>query len=54
MKTAVLFITFGEPEKPTMEEVVPFLERIFMMNMPLEGEPQRVRDDLQAVNKSAR
>ena len=38
MKTAVLFLTFGEPEHPTMEEVVPFLERIFLMNMPLEGE----------------
>jgi ferrochelatase len=43
MKTAVLFITFGEPEKPTMEEVVPFLERIFMMNMPLEGEQDALR-----------
>jgi ferrochelatase len=38
MKTAVLFLTFGEPENATMEEVVPFLERIFLMNMPLEGE----------------
>ena len=38
MKTAVLFLSFGEPEHPTMEEVVPFLERIFLLNMPLEGE----------------
>ena len=38
MKTAVLFLSFGEPEHATMEEVVPFLERIFLLNMPLEGE----------------
>src|SRR5262245_2785567 len=38
MKTAVLFLNFGEPEHATMEEVVPFLERIFLLNMPLEGE----------------
>ncbi|HSL72548.1 MAG TPA: hypothetical protein VK864_20025, partial [Longimicrobiales bacterium] len=38
MKAAVLFINFGEPEHPTMEEVVPFLERIFLMNSPLEGQ----------------
>jgi protoporphyrin/coproporphyrin ferrochelatase len=36
MKTAILLLNFGEPEHPTMEEVVPFLERIFMMNMSLE------------------
>ncbi len=43
MKTAVLFLSFGEPEHPTMEEVVPFLERIFLMNMPLEGEQDALR-----------
>lgn len=37
MKTAVLLLNFGEPAHPLMEEVVPFLERIFMMNNTLEG-----------------
>ncbi|HET9439581.1 MAG TPA: ferrochelatase [Longimicrobiales bacterium] len=36
MKTAVIILNFGEPEHATMEEVVPFLERIFMMNASLE------------------
>jgi protoporphyrin/coproporphyrin ferrochelatase len=36
MKTAILLLNFGEPENPTMEEVVPFLERIFSLNMSLE------------------
>ncbi|MFT4605840.1 MAG: ferrochelatase, partial [Rhodothermales bacterium] len=39
MKTAVLMLNFGEPEAPTMEEVVPFLERIFFSNAPLERFP---------------
>ncbi|MEX2282263.1 MAG: ferrochelatase [Gemmatimonadota bacterium] len=37
MKTAVLLLNFGEPEHATMEEVVPFLERIFNLNGSLEG-----------------
>jgi protoporphyrin/coproporphyrin ferrochelatase len=36
MKTAILVLNFGEPEHPTMEEVVPFLERIFNINTSLE------------------
>jgi ferrochelatase len=36
MKTAVLMLNFGEPEHATMEEVVPFLERIFNINVSLE------------------
>ena len=36
MKTAVIVLNFGEPENATMEEVVPFLEKIFMMNASLE------------------
>ena len=47
MKTAVLFLNFGEPEQATSAEVVPFLERIFLMNAALEGnqaaEQQRAR-----------
>jgi protoporphyrin/coproporphyrin ferrochelatase len=37
MKSAVLLLNFGEPEQPVLEEVVPFLERIFGMNDALEG-----------------
>jgi ferrochelatase len=37
MKTAVLLLNFGEPEHATMQEVVPFLERIFALNAPLMG-----------------
>jgi len=35
MKIGVLLLNFGEPEEPTMESVVPFLERIFSLNAPL-------------------
>jgi ferrochelatase len=38
MKTAVLLLNFGEPEHAVMEEVVPFLERIFTMNDNLESQ----------------
>jgi protoporphyrin/coproporphyrin ferrochelatase len=38
MKTAVLLLNFGEPEHPVLEEVVPFLERIFTMNDNLESQ----------------
>lgn len=37
MKTAVLLLNFGEPEHPVLEEVVPFLQRIFTINDGLEG-----------------
>jgi protoporphyrin/coproporphyrin ferrochelatase len=37
MKTAVFLLNFGEPENPTLEEVVPFLERIFSLNSSLAG-----------------
>jgi protoporphyrin/coproporphyrin ferrochelatase len=36
MRTAILLLNFGEPEHATMEEVVPFLERIFNINVSLE------------------
>lgn len=38
MKIGVLLLNFGEPEEPTMEAVVPFLERIFSLNTPLLSE----------------
>ena len=34
--TGILFLNFGEPETPTRADVVPFLERIFYSNAPLE------------------
>jgi protoporphyrin/coproporphyrin ferrochelatase len=46
MKTAILLLNFGEPEHATPDEVVPFLERIFMINTSLEdrqGEAARAR-----------
>jgi ferrochelatase len=40
MKTGVLVVNFGEPESASLEEVVPFLERIFLSNAGLEaGKP---------------
>ena len=36
MKVGVLILNFGEPENATLEEVVPFLERIFARNASLE------------------
>src|SRR5690606_5974021 len=44
VKVAVLVVNFGEPESARLEEVTPFLERIFEANAPLEGgriEPSR-------------
>lgn len=37
MKIGVLVLNFGEPANPVMEEVVPFLERIFQTNAGLNG-----------------
>jgi protoporphyrin/coproporphyrin ferrochelatase len=37
MKTGVFLLNFGEPENATLEEVVPFLERIFSLNGSLMG-----------------
>jgi protoporphyrin/coproporphyrin ferrochelatase len=39
MKIGVILLNFGEPEEPTLAEVVPFLERIFATNASLEGDP---------------
>lgn len=36
MMTGILVINFGEPSAPTLEAVVPFLERIFLQNSGLE------------------
>ncbi len=37
MRLTVIVVNFGEPETTTLEEVTPFLERIFQANVPLEG-----------------
>jgi ferrochelatase len=37
MSAGVILLNFGEPEQPTEEAVVPFLERIFATNASLEG-----------------
>jgi protoporphyrin/coproporphyrin ferrochelatase len=37
MKTGIILLNFGEPETATLEEVVPFLEKIFMINASLEN-----------------
>ena len=37
MTTGVLILNFGEPEQGTLEEVVPYLERIFLRNAALES-----------------
>lgn len=39
MKLGVIVLNFGEPEEPTLEQVVPFLERIFYKNASLEHLP---------------
>lgn len=38
MRNGIILLNFGEPERATESEVVPFLERIFALNAPLEGE----------------
>ena len=43
MKLGVLAIAFGEPEEPTRDAVVPFLERIFLQNAGLEQRDPRQR-----------
>jgi ferrochelatase len=35
-RVGVVLLNFGEPENPTLDEVTPFLERIFQANAPLE------------------
>jgi protoporphyrin/coproporphyrin ferrochelatase len=37
MTTGILLLNFGEPETAILEEVIPFLEKIFMINASLEN-----------------
>lgn len=44
LRIAVLLINFGEPAEPVLEQVTPFLERIFLQNADLEaGRAARAR-----------
>jgi len=46
----VLFINFGEPSEPTRDEVIPFLERIFLQNANLEDHgPEEARSRARAL-----
>ncbi|WP_231186888.1 ferrochelatase [Haladaptatus sp. DYF46] len=38
MTTGVVVLNFGEPDEPTRESVIDYLERIFMNNADLEGD----------------
>ena len=40
---AVMLLNFGEPETVSLEEIVPFLERIFAVNAGLEGDAGAAR-----------
>lgn len=46
MKLAVILLNFGEPENPTLEEVIPFLERIFTVNSPLMAQPNPSMEEI--------
>lgn len=48
MKTGVIFLNFGEPRQATLADVVPFLERIFLLNAGLEGEASSERQHSRA------
>ncbi|MEX2570487.1 MAG: ferrochelatase [Gemmatimonadota bacterium] len=52
MKTGVLLLNFGEPEDPTMESVVPFLERIFTVNAPLMGDANPTEAEVRARSRA--
>lgn len=43
MKLGLLILNFGEPENATLEEVIPFLERIFARNSSLESDKGKSR-----------
>jgi protoporphyrin/coproporphyrin ferrochelatase len=52
MKIGVLLLNFGEPEEPTMETVVPFLERIFSLNAPLMGTTSPTQAEITARSRA--
>ena len=52
MKIGVLLLNFGEPENPTMESVVPFLERIFSLNAPLMNAAAPSAEEVRARSRA--
>jgi protoporphyrin/coproporphyrin ferrochelatase len=52
-KVGVLVINFGEPEEPTLEQVQPFLERIFLQNAGLEPDESAVARARQLARERA-
>ncbi len=52
MKIGVILLNFGEPENPTMDEVVPFLERIFTLNAPLMGNTAPTEAEIAARSRA--
>ncbi len=52
-KVGVLFINFGEPVEPTLEQVQPFLERIFRQNAGLEPDESAVARARQLARERA-
>lgn len=53
MATGVVLLNFGEPERPTREAVVDYLERIFLANADLEGDGE-TQDAEERAEKLAR
>jgi ferrochelatase len=51
MKTGILLLNFGEPETPSLEAVVPYLEAIFTANFRLEhaADPEAGRQRARAL-----
>lgn len=52
MKLGVVMLNFGEPENPTMESVVPFLERIFSVNASLMDTPNPSAEEVRARSRA--
>ena len=52
MKIGVIVLNFGEPENATLEEVTPFLEKIFMMNASLEDKAAVARSKHLAAERA--
>jgi ferrochelatase len=52
MKIGVLLLNFGEPEDPSPETVVPFLERIFALNTPLMGSSGASETEMRARSRA--
>lgn len=54
MSAGVVLLNFGEPEEPTREAVVEYLERIFLANADIEGETDRKEAEERAAKLAQR